>query len=74
MNYLNIVKIVQITLSVLITLLVLVQGKGTGLSSAFSGMTTYYRTKRGVDKLVFTATIILGALLVVNSLFVVLLS
>lgn len=74
MDYLYIVKIVQLTLAVIITVLVLIQGKGTGLSSAFSGMTSIYRTKRGVDKIVFISTIIAGALLVVNSLFIVLLS
>ncbi len=74
MDYLNLVKIVQLILAIVITILVLIQGKGTGLSSAFSGMTSFYRTKRGVDKVVFATTIIAGVLLVINSLFIVLLS
>ena len=74
MNYLFITKIVQLILALVLTLLVLIQGKGTGLSSAFSGMTSFYRTKRGVDKVVFIMTIFSGVLLVVNSMFIVLLS
>jgi preprotein translocase subunit SecG len=74
MNYLGISKIIQLVLSAVISFLVLIQNKGTGLSSAFGGGGAQYRTRRGVEKVVFVATIISGFLLVANSLVLVLLS
>jgi preprotein translocase subunit SecG len=74
MNYLGISRIFQLILAILITFLVLIQSKGTGLSSAVGNIGGYYRTKRGIEKLVFVITVISGVLFVLNSLFIVLLS
>jgi preprotein translocase subunit SecG len=71
---LNIIKIIQLVLSIIITLLVLIQSKGTGLSSAFGGAGGFYRTRRGVEKLVFASTIVIGVLLVLNSLALLILA
>lgn len=71
MDLLRVLKTIQLILAITITFFVLIQSKGTGLSSAFGGMTGQYRTKRGVEKLVFTLTIITGILFVVNSLLIV---
>ena len=56
--------IFQIVISVLLTLVVLLQQRGTGLSSTFGGLTEVYSTRRGLEKTIFALTIILGALLV----------
>ncbi|MBT6401527.1 preprotein translocase subunit SecG [candidate division WWE3 bacterium] len=74
MDLLRILKIIQLVLAAAITFFVLIQSKGTGLSSAFGGMAGQYRTKRGVEKLLFTFTIVVGILFVVNSLLIVLFS
>ena len=58
--------IFQIIVSVLLTLVVLLQQRGTGLSSTFGGLAEVYSTRRGLEKTVFFLTIILGVLLVAS--------
>lgn len=74
MNFLGISRILQLILASAITFLVLIQSKGSGLSSAFGGSGAQYRTRRGVEKVVFVTTIVCGILLVANSLLLVLIS
>ncbi len=74
MDLLIIIKIIQLVAAVLVTFLVLIQGKDASLSGVFGGSGGFYRTRRGVEKLVFGATIALGILLVVNSTLFILLS
>ena len=58
--------IVQIILGVLVSALILLQAKGTGLGRAsFSPMA--YHSRRGFEKLIFRATIILTSLFVAIS-------
>jgi|GEM_PF-662747 len=74
MNILLFCKIAQIIMSILIVLLVLIQSKSAGLSSGLKSSFSMYRSLRGVEKTIFIATVVLGVLLVVNSLTIVLLS
>lgn len=61
--------IVQLIVSVLFILSVLVQSKGSGLSGAISGQSTSIQTtKRGAEKIVYRASIILALLFVLLSL------
>lgn len=69
MNWLMISKIVQIFISIFLILLVVIQNKSSGLSGAFGGMGPY-RSRRGVEKLVFYLTIMSALLLVGNSLLI----
>lgn len=69
----HIFEIVQIILSVLLTIFVLVQSREGGLSSAVSGGATY-RSKRGLEKVIFFGTIVLGILFALNSLWLIYLS
>jgi preprotein translocase subunit SecG len=64
----NIIKTIQIVVTVGIVALVLVQGKGGGLSNTFGGGIQMYRSKRGVEKVLFILTIVLIAAFVINSL------
>lgn len=51
----------QIVLAIAITVLVLLQAKNAGLSNIFGGGDMgVYKTKRGVEKTLFNATIGLG--------------
>jgi protein translocase SecG subunit len=62
-------NILQITLSVLLILVILVQQKGSGLGSAFGGSdNTIFSTKRGVDKVLHNGTIIIAILFFTISL------
>ena len=58
----------QIILAVLLTAAVLVQQKGSGLSSAFGGSGTEYSTKRGAEKFFFYATAVLAVLFLTVSI------
>lgn len=70
----EVLKIVQLILVLFLTVSVMVQAKGTGLSSAFGNVGGFYRTKRGVEKGLFILTIIVGMLFVINSILIVLFS
>lgn len=61
MKILQIIQIAQIIVSVLLIAVVSIQGKGAGLSSTFGGG-ALYSTRRGAEKFVFYATIVLGVL------------
>lgn len=52
----------QIIISVLLIAAILLQQRGTGLSAAFGGEGNIYRTKRGLEKMIFGATIALALL------------
>jgi protein translocase SecG subunit len=56
----KIVPIIQIIVSVFIIVLILLQERSAGLSGLFGGEGGgFYQTRRGVEKLIFIATIIL---------------
>ncbi|MCC6381491.1 MAG: preprotein translocase subunit SecG [Dehalococcoidia bacterium] len=54
-------NIVQIVVSVVLIVIILLQVKGSGFGAALGGMSggSVYRTKRGLEKTLFQATIIL---------------
>lgn len=53
--------LLQIVISVLLIICILLQVKGSGFGAALGGMSggSVYRTKRGLEKTLFQATIIL---------------
>ncbi|OGF73565.1 preprotein translocase subunit SecG [Candidatus Giovannonibacteria bacterium RIFCSPHIGHO2_12_44_12] len=52
----------------LLVIAILFQQKGSGLSSAFGGEGNIYTTKRGLEKILFRVTIVLGILFLALSL------
>ncbi|EKD56910.1 MAG: hypothetical protein ACD_58C00045G0001 [uncultured bacterium] len=66
-------NISQIVLSCLLIISILLQQKGTGLGGAFGGEGNVYRSKRGVEKTLYFATIIIvilfTAVAVVNVIY-----
>lgn len=64
----NLLLWIQIVVSFLLVAAILLQQKGTGLSSAFGGSGQIYRSKRGLEKTLFIGTIILTVLFVVIAL------
>lgn len=50
----------QIVFGVLLVAAILLQNKGTELGAAFGGSGTIYRTKRGAEKFLFWATVVLA--------------
>lgn len=66
-------QIAQIIIAVLLMLAILLQNRGVGLSGIFGGAGNIYRAKRGLEKKLFFATIVLAVLFFLTSLAVVLL-
>lgn len=64
----TILTVVQVVLSLLLSVAILTQQRGTGLSSTFGGSGTFYTSKRGAEKVLFNATVVLGILFVANSI------
>ena len=62
------VQITQIILSITLTVLVLLQVKGGGLGSIFGGDGGIYRTRRGIEKSMYHATIALSIIFFAVSL------
>lgn len=58
----------QVVVSLLLIIVILMQEKGVGLSATFGGGGEFYRSKRGIDKLLFIATAVLSALFILTSL------
>ena len=63
----SILLVVQIIISISLITLILVQAKGSGLGTAFGGDATFYRSRRGVEKLFVYLTVILVVLFFVVS-------
>lgn len=57
-----ILPIIQVVISALLVAAILLQQRGTGLSATFGGEGNVYRTKRGLEKIIFTATIVLAVI------------
>ncbi|MDP3727481.1 MAG: preprotein translocase subunit SecG [bacterium] len=57
-----ILSVIQIVVSILLIGAILLQQRGTGLSATFGGEGNVYRTKRGLEKVIFVATIVLTVL------------
>lgn len=51
-------------ISALLIVGILLQQRGGGLSSAFGGSMVEYSTKRGAEKMIFYATIVLAVLFI----------
>lgn len=64
----TIIIIFQLMISVLLSVLILLQAKGVGLGRAWGGGGEFYKSKRGVEKVIFRFTIILTAAFLITSI------
>jgi preprotein translocase subunit SecG len=64
------IRVVQIILSIAVIVFILLQARGAGLGSVFGGSSagTVFKTRRGVEKLIFNLTIVFVVLFAVVSL------
>jgi len=63
----NVFLALQITLSIILIFLILLQGKGSGLGNPLLATSTY-STRRGVEKIIFYLTIIVASLFFISSI------
>jgi len=61
-------SIAQIVVAVFLIVFILLQQRGTALGSAFGGGGGFYATRRGIQKKIFWATVVLGALFIILAL------
>jgi len=55
-------SIIQLVSAVLLVAAILIQSRGAGLGGIFGGEGGVYRTKRGAEKIIFIATIVLAVI------------
>jgi len=65
--FIQALQIVQLVLAVLVVVAILMQQQGSGLGSAFGGEGNVYRSRRGIEKFLFTATIVVAVLFCVSA-------
>lgn len=64
------IKIAQVIIAVLLMAAILMQSRGAGLGGVFGGSGGVYLTKRGLEKKLFIATIVLAVIFILLSLSV----
>jgi preprotein translocase subunit SecG len=60
----KIINFVEIGLAILLIISILLQQRGTSLGGAFGGDSSIYRSRRGLEKVLFIASIVLAVLFV----------
>jgi preprotein translocase subunit SecG len=61
MKFEDYINIAQILVAILLSLVILLQAKGSGIGAAFGGGTSgSFRTRRGVEKTLFQLTIVIA--------------
>ncbi len=65
------IRIIQIILSISVIFFILLQARGAGLGSAFGGTSgAVFKTRRGVERLIFNITIVFIILFAAISLLI----
>jgi preprotein translocase subunit SecG len=70
-QWLPAIRVIQMILSITVIVFILLQPRGAGLGSAFGGSSagSVYKTRRGVERLIFNLTIVFVILFALVSLF-----
>ncbi|MGI8554060.1 MAG: preprotein translocase subunit SecG [Dehalococcoidia bacterium] len=68
MSFVTTLNIAQILVSVVLSVVLILQAKGSGFGAGLGGSTSTFRTRRGVEKTLFQLTIVLVVLFIVISL------
>ena len=67
----DVILIVQVVVSILLMILVLAQNKDGGLSAVMGGGQSFQSVKRGAEKVIHRATIVLAFIFMANALLIV---
>jgi len=65
---LDLLLIAQMVIAISVGTAILLQARGTGLSSTFGGESTAYRSRRGLERTLFRLTVVLIIVFVLVSL------
>jgi preprotein translocase subunit SecG len=70
LDFLDYLNIAQILVAIMLTLVILLQAKGSGIGTALGGGTSSsFRTRRGVEKTLFQLTIFLAIVFLIISAY-----
>ncbi len=61
------IKVAQVVVALLLMLAILLQNRGAGLGGVFGGTGGVYLTKRGLEKKLFIATVVLATIFLLLS-------
>jgi len=64
----DLLQVAQIVIAIAVASSILLQARGTGLSSTFGGESTAYRSRRGLERTLFRLTVVLIVVYVVISI------
>lgn len=64
MSFATTLNIAQILVSVVLSIVLVLQAKGSGFGAGLGGSTSMFRTRRGVEKTLFQLTILLAVLFI----------
>ncbi|MDH5596944.1 MAG: preprotein translocase subunit SecG [Candidatus Peregrinibacteria bacterium] len=67
----EIILIIQLVVSILLTILILAQNKDGGLSAVMGGGQSFQSVKRGAEKVIHRATVALAVIFLLNALLIV---
>lgn len=62
------IQVSQLIISIFFIALVLLQQRGGGLGSLAGGQAQFYSSRRGFEKIIFSLTVILGAIFIILSI------
>lgn len=68
MNAKNVITVAQIIVAIAVIISILLQNRGEGLGSLFGGGGEVFRTRRGIENILYYTSIGLAVLLVVLSI------
>jgi preprotein translocase subunit SecG len=64
----DLLQVAQLVIAVAVSSSILLQARGTGLSSTFGGESTAYRSRRGLERTLFRLTVVLIVVYVLISI------
>lgn len=64
----NFYVVLQTLLALILVILIVLQGRGAGLGSSWGGAGELYGTRRGVEKILFKATVVAAFLFITFSI------
>lgn len=68
----NLFNIITVISAIFMILFILIQSRGQSLGAAFGGDTSFYRSRRGAEAVIFNATIVCAVVFVLSVILSVL--
>jgi len=60
--------LIQVFIAILLIVTILIQARGAGLGEAWGGSSEFFTSRRGMEKIIFLATIVLAILFLLSSI------